>query len=1016
MKNLFFILLLLPFLCLAQDSLEFNLVLDYNSGLSHPYILSLYMDERGYLWIGTKDGLNRYDGFNVKQFRHSMHDENSLSGEGVSTIFPGTNGQLWIGTTLGVSRFNPASQKFHNYTSKNGKLQGVGDRNRFFYDKTGRLWLHSNYSGLYYYDETEDEFYKKITIETTGLAFSAAYDGNELIYFMGPKGIFKYNISREKTEQIVLPSKYAPLFKKFSNTCTINFHNDRLWIETWGYGIIKYDPKTKILDQYLWDIKPKVAEYNNIVLDIYFLNNDSIHEDILISYEDGLIQKQSGRILSRSENPSIIYKIPQTNVSFDDGENIWAGTSNGLYMATKQHKIYKKFPIVSPMGIGNIFQCRNGQFLLSGVDIALVISDTLGKYNKIYKNLSVNKKKQEGLISWQAVEDPETNMLYVATFDGFAGIEKDRKKIKYYRHIKNDTSGLKGAKVTNIIPLGNGILLLGIWKKGLQLYDTKTSRNIQNIINNKIIWNIKKMKDGKIMILGDNFAAIYNPADFSLRYLPGTEEIHYFDFIDYSNNLVYFGTSRGLYLYDLKKGKKIKEYSKDNQHLPYEVKAIAKDKYNRLWLKNDNNLILFIPEKNIFYRLSEFYKELDIIGPFKQLEDGKIWFAKHNSLYRLIPEAFETPYIPKVYISSFSINQKDTFPDDYFENMKEIRLKPGQNNISIGFDQVGFGFKDKMLFDYKLEGYNKEWIKNFNEQSVSFSNLPAGIYTFKVRHASTHEADSESASLRIIVTNHIWQRNWFRALITVLITLLVSILAFSLITRNLKMRTLVVQSELEKLKSLETERSRIARDLHDDLGSNISALRLITELVRFKQSDPNIRSELMKVIDISASLSEKIKEIIWVANSKNDNLANLIEFMQNYSHNIFESIEIEYSESIPMDIPIIKLSNVQRKMLFMVFKEAINNILKHSHASAVEIKYLLADTNFIISIKDNGKGFDFASKSLLKKDGTGNGLINMQERMKSIGGEIDIESDPGNGTIITISINIGEPVIAFEDS
>lgn len=991
----------------AQDSLDFKLVLNKQKGLSSNEVLCLFQDSRGFLWIGTRDGLNRYDGTEVIKYKHIYDDSTTLPGESATCILEDKEGFLWIGTNRGISKFNPANGKCNNYTEKNGKLLHGGDWTNLFYDHYGDLWANCLYGGLYKFDQKENTFIRKISFEFTGWNMKSSSEFNDIIFIAGCNGFFKYNICTETISKIIVKTKFDSIYKVSSCSCTKLYSNDNktLWIGSWGYGLLSVQLDSNILTQYLWTPNPRIIGYDNIVSNIKSYSDNNSNKNLLIASNKGILTLA---IDSNNNFRGLLKCIPgitSANTIYFKDQNIWVGGGNGLFNLSQKPKIIKEFLNLASK-VEDFFRTSSGKFLISGSDPALTITDSRGLNRKVYSNLSYDKSNPEGLVSWVAVENPNDNLIYAGSFDGLTAIDSNGEVVRYYRYKKGDSLGLRYRKITHILPLSDGKLLIGFWQRGAQIFDTKYGLNIKIIFEEGIIRKIRKSKDGNIFILCEGSIIKVNPITYqSIRLPVQSEEIAYNDMFNIDDTLVFIGNTNGILLYNILRDTIIQEYNKRNSLLPFEVFGIFKDSLNRLWLKTDEGLILFIPELEVYYKLSEIDKKFGEIGPMNQFSDGSLWFEKNKSLYRLKPELFRTPASPMVYITGLKINEKDTLPEIYFENLKEMRLQPGQNDITIRFTSIDIDGIKNISFEYILEGIQKDWVRHVNYREVAFSNLSSGVYTFRVRPYTANGVSDHSASLKLIITNHLWERNWFRALVTIAVVFAFSYFIFLVKTKNMKIKAIQYESEINSLKKIEIEKTRIARDLHDDLGSNISALRLITELTKNKLRDLDAMNEMNKVVEMCTALGNKIKEVIWVTNSKNDSLDNLIGFLQYYTENILESIDIEYREILPDTIPQLLISGEQRKMILLTFKEAVNNAAKHSRAKLLEIHYKFKEAKLIIIIKDNGCGFNNELLSDVSRQGSGNGLPNMIERMNSIGGDCIIDSKVGIGTMVSICIN-----------
>jgi signal transduction histidine kinase len=224
-------------------------------------------------------------------------------------------------------------------------------------------------------------------------------------------------------------------------------------------------------------------------------------------------------------------------------------------------------------------------------------------------------------------------------------------------------------------------------------------------------------------------------------------------------------------------------------------------------------------------------------------------------------------------------------------------------------------------------------------------------------------------------------------------------IAFVLVIGFLAFRSLHLRKKLEKQNAIIQERRRISADLHDDIGSGLSMISLLSEIVNKQITSPETRNDMEKITNTSRELLDRIREIIWALNSNNDHLENLVTYIRWYASDYFEPTGINLKMDEPMDLPDIPISGECRRNVFYSVKEAMHNIVKHSAASEAEIRFGLEKGTFSITVKDNGKGIPE-----LKKDHLGNGLKNMMNRMLVLKGKAMIESIAG--TKITLAVPV----------
>jgi signal transduction histidine kinase len=326
--------------------------------------------------------------------------------------------------------------------------------------------------------------------------------------------------------------------------------------------------------------------------------------------------------------------------------------------------------------------------------------------------------------------------------------------------------------------------------------------------------------------------------------------------------------------------------------------------------------------------------------------------------------------------------------------LHHIELPYNQNTIAIEFVPLEYTNPLKNKVQYKLEGADEDWVQAGTFRMARYTNLRPGTYTFQVRASNNDDRwNATPTTLEIVIRIPFWQSLWFRFLL--LLLLLGIAYYFSTLYLDYKIRH--EKLKLEKEQAVDQERARISSDMHDDLGSGLSTIRLLSEIAKRKIQDPSQTREIERISEAAGELVDKMSEIIWAMNSSNDSLENLIAYMRSFAADFLEHAHITHQFSIPESIPNVKLSGGTRRNIYLAVKESLHNVVKHAQASEVMIEVKMQQHSMTILIKDNGKGFDQEKVRLF-----GNGLKNIQKRMQAVGGQADITSQ--NGTIVFLDI------------
>jgi len=374
--------------------------------------------------------------------------------------------------------------------------------------------------------------------------------------------------------------------------------------------------------------------------------------------------------------------------------------------------------------------------------------------------------------------------------------------------------------------------------------------------------------------------------------------------------------------------------------------------------------------------------------------DGHLWFGTTFGGMEILPEdMISNAAPPSVLIEAVLARDKSVpFP---LPGSAPLVFPPRPSPIQIRYTLPELGALAQVRFRYRLLGLGDDaWSSSDPQRIATFSNLPPGNYTFEV--AATNPcalSPPKTASLSFTVRTAWWETLWFRFICALAGAFAVALLVNIIVRRRTQARIL----RLEQENALDRERARIARDMHDDLGASLTQIMLMSEAAATEHSLP----DLDDIAEASRTISTTLDEIVWATNPRNDTLERLISYIAEFSEEYLELTEIQLRLKLPAEIPDHPVPAEKRHHVLLVVKEGLNNIVKYSSATHVQIRATLEQGLLRVVIADNGKGFD--SATVLS---TSNGLLNMRHRMEAIGGKAEIESEPDHGTTITLSVKV----------
>ncbi|MBK7681866.1 MAG: hypothetical protein IPJ26_05015 [Bacteroidetes bacterium] len=423
-----------------------------------------------------------------------------------------------------------------------------------------------------------------------------------------------------------------------------------------------------------------------------------------------------------------------------------------------------------------------------------------------------------------------------------------------------------------------------------------------------------------------------------------------------------------------------------------QIYSLVCDNNGMLWMGTNHGLCRFNPAD---YSCKNFTVKDGIqnyeynTGAAVKLKDGTLLFGGVSGFNIIDPNKIEnkksTP--PVVVITSFKIFGKETPIGN-----NNITLSYKENNLAFEFAALSYYRNQENHYAYMLEGIDLDWVFSDTRRYVTYSKLEPGKYTFKVKACNSDGVWNETGTqLQITITPPWWQRTWF-----ILLCFIVTIAIIYFINRY----------ERNRKKQLEAIRARISRDLHDDMGSTLQSISVMSEIARMKSTSGGSQESILfieKIGSASREMVEKMNDIVWAVNPQNDHFENIILHMRAFGGELLAGKDIALHFKSDNGLNSIKLSMEDRKSFFLVYKEALNNTYKYSGAKNVTVEISKINHALKLIVEDDGVGFNINEDRL--KTG-GNGLKNMNTRAAELNGIISITSAPGQGTKISLTVHL----------
>jgi len=1008
--------------------------LSIEDGLSQSSIQAILQDSQGFMWFGTEDGLNKYDGYNFTVYRHLSTDSTSLSSNFIQALYEDQTKTLWIGTNDGLNRFNRNTATFTRYlhdpknphSLSHDQIRAIGE------DQTGALWIGTHGGGLNRFDRQSGRFthYKNKPDDPNSLSGNVVnticQDDSQTLWIgtLGG-GLNRFHIQSENFRRYRAAANDS---SRLSSDQIISLYQDRggtLWIGTYGGGLCRLnrdDRRTPRFTAYKHRAEnPNTISHNSV---------NAIIEDRFGTLWLGTYAGGLGR-LRRDDRPTMQFTTHKNDPAYsaslshnriislcaDRSGNIWIGTSVGLNKLQIMPKGFQHFshdPVnpnsLSHQDVNAIWQDRAGNLWI-GADEGLNLFDaTTQKFISFKKDSTNANSLSHNFI--EAVCEDRQGIIWIGTFGG--GLNqwnRQTKKFKHYQRDPNDPASLSSNLVTAIVEDRDGNLWVGT-VNGLNRFDRRSEsftrfrhdRKDVTSLSSSSIFNIFEDRAGNLWIAthkgglsrmnrDNREAGKFTRYQNDPSHPNSLSDNNVLSIYEDRNGAIWVGTVDGLNKLDPATGQFIRYFESDGLPNTF-IYGILGDDEGNLWLSTNNGLSKFnerLPRGKQFrnFDVKDGLQSNEFnIGAYHRGHNGELFFGGINGFNRFYPQQVrDNPNIPPVLLMAFKKFDKAADLDTAISEIKIITLSHRENFFSFEFAALDYTNPEKNQYAYKMEGFDNDWIYSGTRRYAGYTNLDPGEYVFKIKGSNNDGIWNETgAAVKIIITPPFWKTWWFRIFVA-------SALAGLLV--------LIYRYRVSRLLEVERLRVRIASDLHDDIGATLTKISLHSELIQ-SGSEPNeIKDSLQKIGAMSRELITTMSDIVWSIDARNDTIGNLIDRMRDFAASVFsmQAVEVDFDfagletqKKLPVDL---------RQNIYLIFKEALNNIAKHAEASRVEVQIENLNEKFSMTIRDDGKGWRENEYEKL----SGHGLRNMKMRAARLGGHLNISRNGG------CTINLTAPAL-----
>ncbi|HYG40456.1 MAG TPA: two-component regulator propeller domain-containing protein [Cytophagales bacterium] len=864
-------------------------------GLSQSHGMCILQDSEGFMWFGTHDGLNKWDGYKMTVYRNNPKDSTSLSNNDIVSLFEDRDNNLWICTINGLNLFDRKKESFKSFKHDPSNDKSISSSNvrSVYEDKDGDLWVGTNGGGLNKFDKKET-FTRFNSDEIGSNTFICFYEDKKDNLWIGTgNGLRHYD---KKTNVFTsyrrIESDQNSLSGEFINAI-LEDHLGNLWIATQDGGLNLFDRSSKTFKHFLNHPNDPSSLGNN---NLYCLIEDK-SGNLWIGTENGglnLLDRKTNSFIHYTQDKNDPGSISNNTVSAlyeDNSGNIWVGMHRGgiNFFSTKPENFKHYKAEIYPNSISNnnikpIYENKNGNIWIGTDGGGLNFYDRNKNTFQHFKHDPQNSRSI-GSDAVLGIAEDHAGKLWVGTWGGgLNSFDHSTGTFKRYYHDPKDINTISSNNVWTLYKDKKGNLWIGSFGGGLDLLDSKTGKitrisagpDGQEALTSKNIFVINEDKEGNIWIGTQSGLNRYNPITNRFTQFLADEKKNTAISSNYINAIfndskgrLWIGTQKGLNLFNPQNETFSLAGEKEGLGI-IAIQGILEDEKGNFWISTLKGLAKFNPDIKSFQNFTiadglqgnEFSQNSTL-----KTKSGEMIFGGLKGFNLFHPDSLKNnPFVPPVYITGFQIFNKNleiggkNSPLTHsISQTKDITLSYKQSVFSFEFSALNYTAAENNEYAYMLEGFDTEWNYVGHQRKATYTNIDAGTYTFKVK-ASNNDGvwNEEGASIKLTITPPWYQTWWFKVLLLVAISAtIVSI--FYLRVASIKQQNRLLEKEVKKRTHELTDLNSFLLERNEEIKLQNEKLEEYNQKV-LSQSD-KILNQQKHILEQNQVLENTIKEL-----------------------------------------------------------------------------------------------------------------------------------------------------------